>query len=484
MVRNTRLYDTLDVSPEASVAEIKRAYRVLALKYHPDKNQHSEEAKTKFQEVSTAYEILMDDEKRGMYDRYGTVDEYAVQEQQESQAAAPSTSFFSSPMSPGDMFAQFFDNFPSHSAFRSPFAASAFGSSAFDPTGFGPGPGPRASSPFQRSSTPSRGPDIKHNLRCSLAELYEGKITKLGLNRRRLCKSCKGQGSVKRRICKTCRGQGQQTETRRTGPMVQTWTQTCPDCGGMGTYSKQSDVCMDCRGECYVKERKIFDVEVQRGMVRGQTIVLPGEADEVIKTGHGAEKVVPGDVVITIDQIKNAKFHRVNRNGCDLLIGDCPIDLATSLCGGEIYIGGHPSGKVLKVSIIPGELIGPNCLKSIEGMGMPKYGGAGKGNLYVQFHVRYPTALEPETVANLQHVLSQDKNIQQQLQLQSEKAYEQLGDCAEVDEHVLSSFVPPLEEIASRTASNEREYVKRKWRKFDENFNQKRRHTDQSSESD
>ncbi|AQZ10439.1 APJ1 (YNL077W) [Zygosaccharomyces parabailii] len=482
MVRDTRLYDTLDVSPEASISEIKRAYRCMALKYHPDKNRHSEDAKAKFQEVSKAYEILADDEKRGMYDRYGTVDEYAVQEQQEAQGAGSSPAFFSSPMSPGDLFAQFFDNFPSHSAFRSPFAASAFGSSTFDNPGFGAGP--RSSSPFQRSRTPSKGPDIKHNLKCTLEELYEGKITKLGLNRRRLCKSCRGQGSLKRRICKTCRGQGQQTETRRTGPMVQTWTQTCPDCGGTGTYSKQSDVCMDCRGECYVKERKIFDVEVQKGMCHGQTIVLPGEADEVIKTSHGAEKVIPGDVVITIDQSKNEKFHRVNRNGCDLLIGDCPIDLATSLCGGDIYIDGHPSGRVLKVSIIPGELIGPNCLKSIEGMGMPKYYGAGKGNLYVQFRVNYPAGLEPETVVKLQHVLSQDKNVQQQQQRQSEKVYEQLGDCAEMDEHVLSSFVPPLDEIASRTASTERDYVKRKWKKSGDGSGEKRRHTGLSSESD
>lgn len=135
MSRDTRLYETLNVSPDATASEIKRAYKVMALKFHPDKNGHSENAKDKFQEVSKAYEILADEDKRIMYDRYGTVDEYAIQEQEDAAHGAPATSssFFGSSMSPGDLFAQFFDNFPGHSSFgRSPFA-SAFGNG--DPFG-------------------------------------------------------------------------------------------------------------------------------------------------------------------------------------------------------------------------------------------------------------------------------------------------------------------------------------------------------------
>ncbi|CAR27359.1 hypothetical protein ZYGR_0I06330 [Zygosaccharomyces rouxii] len=491
MARDTRLYDTLKVSPDATISEIKRAYKVMALKYHPDKNHHSEDAKNKFQEVCKAYEILADEDKRVMYDRYGTVDEYALQEQEESQGApTTSSSFFGSSMSPGDLFAQFFDNFPGHSSFgRSPFGSAFGGGSPFG-GGFPFGSSFSHHSGGGRSSygggRPSRGPDIKHNLKCTLAELYDGKITKLGLNRRRMCQSCQGQGSLRRRTCKTCRGQGQQTETRRTGPMVQTWTQTCPDCNGLGTYTKQADVCHECRGESYIKERKIFDVEVSKGMCHGQTIVLPGEADELIKTSFGVEKVIPGDVVITIDQVKDSKFHRVNRYGCDLVMGSCSIDLSTSLCGGDIYIDGHPSGKLLKVSIVPGELIGPNCLKSIEGMGMPKYGhDGGKGNLYIQFQLEYPVGLEPDTIGRLQSVLLQDKYVQNQIQSQNAKVYQKLGDCAEVDEHVLSSFVPSMEEITSRTASsNERDYVKRRWKRSNEGSSTKRRHMGDSSDSD
>lgn len=487
MARDTRLYDTLNISPDATGSDVKRAYKVLALRYHPDKNRHSEDAKGKFQDVCKAYEILADKDKRDMYDRYGTVDEYAVQEQEDAQRApAASSSFFGPSMSPGDLFAQFFDNFPGHSSFgRSPFASAFDGGSPF-----GSGFHRHSSNGFGRnaygSGRSSRGPDIKHNLKCTLAELYDGKITKLGLNRRRLCQSCQGQGSLRKRTCKTCGGQGQQTETRRTGPMVQTWTQTCPDCNGLGTFAKQVDVCVECRGESYIKERKIFDVKVNRGMCHGETIVLPGQADEVIKTGFGTERVIPGDVVLSIDQVKDPKFHRVSRHGCDLVMGSCPIDLSTSLCGGDIYIDGHPSGKILKVSIIPGELIGPNCLKSIEGMGMPKYGEDGdRGNLYVQFQLQYPMGLEPETISRLQAVLSHDRNIQGQVQSQNAKIYQKLGDFAEVDEHVLSSFVPSMEEIMSRTASSsERDYVKRKWKRSNDDASTKRRHTGDSSESD
>ncbi|GAV53351.1 hypothetical protein ZYGR_0AI06350 [Zygosaccharomyces rouxii] len=486
MSRDTRLYETLNVSPEATISEIKRAYKVLALKYHPDKNGHTEDAKNKFQEVCKAYEVLADEDKRVMYDRYGTVDEYAVQEQEEAAHGAPTTSssFFGSSMSPGDLFAQFFDNFPGHTSFgRSPFASAFGGGSPFGSSFSYRGGGGRSS---YGSGRLSRGPDIKHNLKCTLAELYDGKVTKLGLNRRRMCQSCQGQGSLRRRTCKTCRGQGQQTETRRTGPMVQTWTQTCPDCGGLGTFTKQADICPECRGESYIKERKIFDVEVSRGMCHGQTIVLPGEADELIKTSYGVEKVIPGDMVITIDQAKDSKFHRVNRFGCDLVMGNCSIDLSTSLCGGDIYIDGHPSGRLLKVSIIPGELIGPNCLKSIQDMGMPKYGNDGaKGNLYIQFQLQYPANLEPETIGKLQSVLLQDRNIQNQIQSQNARVYQKLGDCTEVDEHVLSNFVPSMEEITSRTASsNERDYVKRRWKRSNDSSSTKRRHMGDSSDSD
>lgn len=445
MATDTRLYDILRIAPSASTTEIKKAYRILALKYHPDKNNHSEESKSKFQEICQAYEVLKDDRKRALYNQYGTIDEQAIQQEQQSNMSSFFTSSASAHpmnMSAGDLFAHFFDNVSASS-------------SSFNTRGPNVPP----------SSTISRGPDIKHDLKCSLAELYDGKKTKLGLNRKRICKLCQGHGGTKRRTCKTCRGQGQQTETRRMGPMVQTWTQTCNQCNGAGTLLKSTDTCSDCHGEGYIRERKIFDVEVIPGMCHGQMIILPGEADEVITTSHGNQKVIPGDVVITINQSKDNKFQRINKGGCDLVMRKCKIPLTTSLCGGDVYIDGHPSGKLLKVSIIPGEIIRPNCFKSIEGMGMPKYNcdtnGAGlpeqqtKGNLYILFQVDFPEKLEQDTITKLMQIFGNDPNVKQQMVAQDDSFNRELDDCVEFEDCVLSDFVPDLSAIANDKKSNQ-----------------------------
>ncbi|QLQ78927.1 hypothetical protein HG537_0B02740 [Torulaspora globosa] len=439
MVKDRRLYDILKVAPDASNGEIRKAYRLLALKYHPDKNNHSEESKSKFLEICEAYETLSDERKRALYDEHGTTDEAAIYEMK--QQRNPMSFFGGSPMgmSAGDLFAQFFDS--SRHSFGNKRSGGSLG----------------------------RGPDIRHDLKCSLCELYEGKTTKLGLNRRRLCQKCQGRGSLRQRTCKSCRGQGQRSQTRKMGPMVQTWTQTCPDCAGTGSYTKNSDICNECEGDGCIKERKIFDVTVKPGMCHGQKIILPGEADEVIKTSFGNETVIPGDVVITINQLRDPKFQRINKHGCDLVLRNFKIPLVTSLCGGDIYIEGHPSGKLLKVTILPGELIKPNHFKSIENMGMPKYdektNPAGHGNLYIQFQVLFPETLAPQTIEKLKQTFLTDQNVTQQITTQENEICSRMDDCVETEEHVLSSFVPNFDEIMgndSRTKNKNSNYKKRR----------------------
>lgn len=441
MVKDTRLYDVLNVSPDATSSEIRKAYRILALKHHPDKNNHSEESKTKFLEVCEAYETLENETKRSLYDEYGTTDESEIYQMQQQQNPL-SSSFFgsSSPMemSAGDLFARFFDSPSTH-----PFGGHTKGSSSL-----------------------KRGPDIRHDLKCTLSELYEGKKTKLGLNRRRLCKKCQGLGGLKMRTCKACRGQGQQTQTRKMGPMVQTWTQTCADCNGSGSYMKDCDVCKECQGDGCVKERKIFDVEIKPGMYHGQTVVLAGEADEVIKTTYGNETVIPGHVIITINQVRDANFRRVNKHGCDLVMRNFKIPLVKSLCGGDIYVHGHPSGKLLKVAILPGELIKPNDFKSIEGMGMPRYDESGStsgyGNLYVQFQVDFPDALAPDTIQKLSAALLDDPVVKEKIATEDSEICNCLDDCVEMEDHVLSNFVPDFDEVMKEQPTESRSKKKRK----------------------
>lgn len=443
MARDSKLYDVLNLSPEATTTEIRKAYRLLALKHHPDKNNHSEESKAKFQEISEAYEILNDDKKRALYDQYGTVDETAIQQSMQQDEPMMSSFFGAgSPMgmgmSAGDLFANFFDNMSS----------SSFG-------------GRKA------YKSMSHGPDIKHDLKCTLSSLYEGKKTKLGLNRRRVCQACQGRGSSKVRTCRACRGRGQQSQSRKMGPMVQTWTQTCSDCNGTGVFAKDSDICKECQGDGCIRERKIFDVEVKPGMSHGQVIVLPGEADEVIKTRYGNETVIPGDVIITIIQVKDPKFQRVNQNGCDLVMRNCKIPLVTSLCGGNLTIEGHPNGKLINVSILPGELIKPNHFKSIEGLGMPKYDEnrtvGGYGNLYLQFQVEYPDSLQPETVAKLGEVLNGDLNVKRQMAAEDSGVCKRVDDCIEMEEHVLSNFVPDFDELMKKEEMGERSKKRKRY---------------------
>ncbi|SCU85160.1 LAMI_0C10308g1_1 [Lachancea mirantina] len=458
-VKDTRLYDLLGVEPGASAQEIKRAYRSAALKHHPDKNGHSEESKLRFQQVCEAYEVLGDDNKRELYNRYGSVD--ASQSLQET-AAGPSfgphfgapfgSSFGLSGMSAGDMFAQFFGGgSTTGGVFDDDFGFFSKASSSARKRDFG----------TRRNRGPtSHGPDIKHKLKCSLDELYKGKHAKLALNRTRLCATCKGSGGKRSAACETCSGTGVCTQSKRHGPMVQTWSSSCPTCSGSGVYMRQKDICADCEGQGCTQERKIFDVEVQAGMVHGQEIVLPGEADEVVKTAYGQEQVIPGDVIIKIQQSSDEVFKRFRES--ELVIENFKVDLKTSLCGGTVWIDGHPKGSVISIEILPGEIIKPGSVKCVETMGMPKIGG-GFGNLYIEFEVVYPDNLQKTTIDGLADLLDKEPSIKP---MSSKKAF--VGETVEgkvIEEHVLSNLVPDFENDA-RGSSKTSSRANHKRRKF------------------
>lgn len=415
-VSNSELYDILGVSASASRQDIKKAYRVNALKHHPDKNGHSEESKLKFQQICKAYEILKDERKREMYDRFGTADE--------SQWHTESTSYQEqSGMSAGDLFAQFFGGGSTTGSFFND-----------DMSFFGKRQG--AHTAPSRRELP-RGPDIKHYLKCTLEEVYHGKRAKLALKRTRLCKKCKGEGGLKASQCYTCGGRGIRTETKRHGPMVQTWSSTCSDCAGRGSFMKQKDICRDCSGQGCIRERRIFDIEVHKGMENGQEVVLPGEADEVVGSELGSEHVIPGDVIIILEQLPHKAFWR--HRDASLVLDHCKVDLKTSLCGGPVWVDSHPSGKLLKIDVLPGEILKPGAIKCVEGMGMPKSGG-GFGNLYIRFDVAFPESLKPETVEALRAALGQEPGANSGA---GEPAVSVEG--REVEEHVLSNFAPDLE---------------------------------------
>ncbi|AGO14219.1 AaceriAER427Wp [[Ashbya] aceris (nom. inval.)] len=405
MVKDTRLYDILGVQPGVSAAELKKSYKLAALRYHPDKNGHSEASKQRFQQIADAYRVLGDVRLRELYDRYGTADEGEV------AAMAAEERRREGGITPGDLFAHFFGN------------AQELGSFAI----FGENGAASA-----RGSRGSRGPDIKHKLRCTLAELYRGKVARLALTRTRLCTLCAGRGGSRASTCRACSGQGMCSQTKRQGPLVQTWSSTCRACSGSGTIVEDCGTCTSCSGAGYLRERKVFEVQIRPGMRAGSEVVFPGEADEVIDTPYGKEQVLPGDLAITIEQVTPSTRYQW-RGDANLLLTGLHVDLRTSLCGGSVYIDDHPSGKPIKLEIIPGELLEPGAVKCIENLGMPRPDDPSQhGHLFVKFHVDFPKTLADSTITAIAQALDADPNVP--------TPTPPVAAAVGCDEHVLSNF--------------------------------------------
>lgn len=379
MVKETKFYDLLGVSPTASDAEIKKAYRKTALKFHPDKNP-SEEAAEKFKEATSAYEVLSDSEKRSMYDQFG--------QDGLNGGGAGAGGFGGFGGFGDDIFSQFF--------------GGAGGN--------------------QRPRGPQKGKDIKHEIGVTLEELYKGKTSKLALNKQILCKTCEGRGGNKGAVkkCTSCNGQGIKFVTRQMGPMIQRFQAECEVCQGTGDIIDPKGRCKDCKGKKIANERKILQVNIEPGMKNGQKVVYRGEADQ-------APDVIPGDVIFVVNEKPHKDF---KRNGDDLIY-EANIDLLTAIAGGEFALE-HVSGDWLKVSIVPGEVIAPNMRKIIEGKGMPiqKYGGY--GNLIINFTVKFPE----------NHFTSEENLKKLEEILPARNALPTIPKGAVIDDCVLSEFDP------------------------------------------
>ena len=307
MAKETKLYDLLGVSVDASEPELKKAYRKKALSAHPDKGGDPDV----FKEITAAYEVLSDSQKREMYDRFG---EEGLKEGGMGGMGG---------MDAQDLFSQLFGG----------------GGGGFFGGGGGRG-GP---------SGPRKGKDLVHRVKVSLEELYVGKVTKLALQKHVLCAKCDGRGGKEGAVktCGGCQGRGVKVILRQLGPMVQQMQQTCPDCQGAGEIINAKDRCKQCNGKKVNQERKVLEVRIDKGMEDGQHITFKEEADQ-------APNTIPGDVVIVIDEKPHPRFKR-RKN--DLLI-DVEVDLLTALAGGKITIE-HLDDHALSVEIPQGEVIKP-----------------------------------------------------------------------------------------------------------------------------
>jgi len=339
MVVDTKYYETLGVDPSCSDAEIKKAYRKLAMKYHPDKNP---DAGDMFKDISHAYETLSDPEKREAYDRFG------------DDGPQMGGGFG---MSPDDLFANLFGGM----------------GGGFE---FGGGGGYGG-----RPSRPRRGEDMVHPLQVTLEDLYKGKHTKLAMERSIICSHCQGKGgktgAVKK--CVTCKGRGFQVAMRQIGPgMVQQMQVACQDCSGSGEVIK--DKCKKCKGRKVTSEKKVLDIFIEKGMVDGQKIVMKGEGDQ-------EPGVETGDIILVIKQKEHERFQR---SGNDLLC-HVKITLIEALAGFDKIIALHLDGRGIHVSHPAGEVIKPGDIRRIPHEGMPTFKRQDDlGDLYLQFDVEFP----------------------------------------------------------------------------------------------
>ncbi len=345
-------YTVLGVGRNASVEEIKKSYRQIALKYHPDRNPGDKKAEERFKEAAEAYEVLHDAEKRRLYDTYG----------HEGVSSTGFTGFrdFS------DIFRSFGDIFEDMFGFGGGFGGMG---------GMGGG-GPR----------PQAGTDLRYDLTLDFLDAALGTEVTVEVPRVVNCRTCGGSGAkpgTRRIPCPQCQGRG---VVSRSHGIFQITT-TCPRCQGMKEFF--AEACSACNGEGRMREKKKIKVKVPPGMDRGTHLVMPGEGNEGIFGGP------PGDLYIVLAVRPHEVF---TREGYDLHL-EVPVSFVQASLGTRLNIPTLKDSRELAIppGTQPGEVI------RIKGEGVPYPKGSRRGDLLVAVRVVVPRTLTPRQ----QHLLEE-----------------------------------------------------------------------------
>ncbi|MDR0449017.1 MAG: molecular chaperone DnaJ [Rickettsiales bacterium] len=342
-------YEILGVQKGAGESDIKKAYHKLVMKYHPDKNPGDKDAEAKFKEISNAYDILRDPQKKAAYDQFG------------------------------------------HSAFQggqgfgggaggNPFGGFDFGGAGFS-GGFGDmfedifnqmGFGGRRAQPRQADNS---GRDLLHEVRITLAEAFAGKNVEVKFQTNAACEKCGGKGGENVKTCPTCGGSG---SVRRSNGFFAAET-ACHDCGGFG--KKPDKKCSACGGTGAKRAAKTIEVKIPAGVETGARLRLSGQGEA------GAFGAPSGDLYVDIIVLKDPHF---SRDGSDLLI-NLSVPFATLALGGSVDVSGV-DGKNIEVKIPAGTQVGTKL--RVKGNGMPELGRASsRGDLYINVMTQIPTRL-------------------------------------------------------------------------------------------
>ena len=365
MAEKRDYYEVLGVSKTAGVDEIKKAYRQMALKYHPDRNPGDKSAEEKFKEAAEAYDVLSNPEKRQRYDQFGFA----------GTSSSAGGGFSGGGFSMDDIFSQFGDIFGGH--FGGGSARGGFGGFGDFFGGFG------GSDDDERGGRAERGSDIRIRIKLSLAEVLHGVEKKIKINKLVACPDCGGKGAASEadiKTCPDCRGRGVVTKVVRTilGQM-QTST-TCPRCNGTGKIV--SKPCKKCGGSGLVKAPEEISFKVPAGVAQGMQLTVRGKGNAA---PHGG---VNGDLLVVIEEEQDPNFQR---DGNDLLYS-LFVSVPDAITGCEAEIP-TIDGK-LRIKVAPGMQSG--TVLRLRGKGVPDVNGYGAGDMMVAVNVWIPKNLTLE----------------------------------------------------------------------------------------
>lgn len=345
-------YEILGVERGAAPEEIKRSYRKLAVKFHPDKNPGDHEAEDRFKELGEAYDVLMDPDKRAAYDRYGHA------------------AFSQGGMGGGG--GGFHDPFD---LFREVFGAGGGGGGIFDHFFGGGG----------NADGRQRGSDLRYDIQITLEEAAAGIEKEIEIRKLSACGECDGSGAQagsRTVTCSTCRGRGQVVVSRGFFQVAQ----TCPNCHGTGRVVEKP--CRSCAGEGRVEKTSRVKLKIPAGIEHGARLRSGGNGEAGMRGGAA------GDLYVVV----HIKEHTIfDREGSDLHC-DVPIPFSTAALGGEIHVPTLKGAVNLK---IPAGTQGGSTFR-VRGQGMPHLQQSGHGDLFVRVQVEVPTKLNSEQRAKLE----------------------------------------------------------------------------------
>jgi molecular chaperone DnaJ len=346
-------YDTLGVPKGASADEIKKAYRKLARKYHPDRNPGDAAAEERFKQIGEAYEVLSDPEKRKQYDTFGQT-------------------------------------------FRPGQGPAGGGFQGFDFSGAGPGAagfdlGDIFGGLFNRGGRTSgreaqRGADVEVQVQISFPDSLRGATIKVPVEKANACSTCRGSGAApgtSPTICPVCKGRGVTSESQGFFAL----SQPCGRCGGAGTVIE--DPCPTCHGSGRLRSTKTYQVRIPAGVRDGTRIKVRGKGEAGPRGGE------PGDLYVVTRVAPSPLFHR---RGDDLLL-DVPVTFSEAALGGQVDLP-TPDGATVRVKVPAGSTDGKTL--RVKGRGAPKLNGGGTGDLLARVRIAVPGTLSKQERAALE----------------------------------------------------------------------------------